>query len=133
MKYFTLEELITSADAVKYGINNEPDQIQKNNLLYLIEHVLEPARAKLGMPITVTSGFRCQKLNAKVGGSITSHHTKGEAVDLCCADNAKLYNILKEMGKYDQLIWEKGNDKCPAWVHISYNAGINRKQLLRIR
>ena len=134
MKYFTLNELIKSDTATKYGIKNEPNEAQKQNLLYLIEHVLEPARAKLGMPIIVTSGYRNPQLNAKVGGSASSQHKEGEAVDVTCADNTKLYNIFKTQGKFDQLIWEKGNDKQPAWVHVSVKRnGKNRKQELRIK
>ncbi|MDR1848113.1 MAG: peptidase M15 [Bacteroidales bacterium] len=129
MKYFTIKELTKT----NTGLKNEPNEIELQRLEYLINEVLDPVREALGMPITVTSGFRTQEVNKKVGGVVTSQHCRGEAADLVCNDNAKLYTTIKRLGKYDQLIWEKGNDQQPAWVHVSYKFGINRKQELRIR
>jgi zinc D-Ala-D-Ala carboxypeptidase len=128
MKYFTINELTKTST----GISNIPNAEQIANLIYLVENLLDKAREQLGMPITVTSGYRSEKVNKAVGGVATSQHTKGEAVDLVCRDNAKLFNILKTMN-FDQLIWEKGNSVQPAWVHVSLKRnGINRKQIIRL-
>jgi hypothetical protein len=66
------------------------------------------------------------KLNALVGGSRTSQHAKGEAVDFQClgfgdpkAICLELMANKKTLG-YDQLILE------PTWVHISFTLGHNR-------
>jgi zinc D-Ala-D-Ala carboxypeptidase len=99
MKYFTINELTKTST----GISNIPNAEQIANLIYLVENLLDKAREQLGMPITVTSGYRSEKVNKAVGGVATSQHTKGEAVDLVCRDNAKLFNILKTMN-FDQLI-----------------------------
>lgn len=128
MKYFTVNELTKTST----GISNIPNAKQVANLIYLVENLLDKAREGLGMPITVTSGYRSEAVNRRVGGVATSQHTKGEAVDLVCGDNAKLFNILKKMN-FDQLIWEKGNNIQPAWVHVSLKRiGINRKQVIRL-
>ena len=128
MKYFTINELIKTST----GISNIPNAEQVANLIYLVENLLDKAREELAMPITVTSGYRSEAVNRRVGGVANSQHTKGEAVDLVCGDNAKLFNILKKMN-FDQLIWEKGNNIQPAWVHVSLKRiGINRKQVIRL-
>lgn len=128
MKYFTINELTKTST----GISNIPNAEQIANLTYLVENLLDKAREELAMPIRVTSGYRSEAVNRRVGGVATSQHTKGEAVDLVCGDNAKLFNILKKMN-FDQLIWEKGNNIQPAWVHVSLKRiGINRKQVIRL-
>lgn len=128
MKYFTINELTKTST----GISNIPNAEHIANLIYLVENLLDKAREQLGMPITVTSGYRSEAVNKAVGGVSTSQHTKGEAVDLVCKDNARLFNILKTMN-FDQLIWEKGNSIQPAWVHVSLKRnGINRKQIIKL-
>ena len=128
MKYFTINELTKTYT----GVSNFPNAEQIANLTYLVENLLDKAREELAMPIRVTSGYRSEAANRRVGGVATSQHTKGEAVDLVCGDNAKLFNILKKMN-FDQLIWEKGNNIQPAWVHVSLKRiGINRKQVIRL-
>lgn len=128
MKYFTLNELTKTSTR----ISNIPNAEQIANLTYLVENLLDEAREQLGMPITVTSGYRSKAVNKAVGGVATSQHTKGEAVDLVCRDNARLFNIIKTMN-FDQLIWEKGNSIQPAWVHVSLKRiGINRKQIIKL-
>ncbi len=39
-------------------------------------------RLELGVPLTINSGFRCQGHNIKKGGSDTSSHTTGFAIDI---------------------------------------------------
>jgi zinc D-Ala-D-Ala carboxypeptidase len=137
MKYFTLEELTRSDVAKREGIDNTPDLPTTEALTALVEDVLDPLREMYGHPIHVTSGYRCEELNKAVGGAKTSQHLRGEAADIHTGkrgENAKLYRLIKKYFDYDQLIWEKGDDYEPSWVHVSYKAeGGNRKQVLRIR
>lgn len=125
-KNFTLEELISSNTAKAKGINNTPGAIEKQNLKLLAQTVLQPIRDKYGKPISVTSGYRCPKLNAAVGGSKTSQHLKGQAADIKCTatSKAELFNLIKDMinkGELivGQLIWEYGTKKEPNWIHVS--------------
>ena len=108
--------------------------MQTFNLVALCERVLDPARGELGMPITVSSGFRNTIINQLVGGAVNSQHTTGEAADLVCSDNAKLFNYIRNNLIFDQLIWEFGDDIRPTWVHVSYSRqGVNRKEVLRAK
>jgi len=124
---FTLKELTTT----NTGLSNVPNADQVENLKQLVENVLQPLRDAYGMPIQVTSGFRSLSVNAKIGGAATSQHTKGQAVDIVCRDNAKAFHIIRDMLPFDQLIWEKGNDMEPDWVHVSFKESGNRWQVLR--
>jgi zinc D-Ala-D-Ala carboxypeptidase len=45
---------------------------------------LEQARDIAGIPFVITSGIRSEERNAMVGGSLTSSHLTGNAVDLHC-------------------------------------------------
>ena len=103
----------------------------EENLRALVEQVLAPAREKLGKPITVNSGYRCQVHNRAVGGVANSQHMKGEAADIACEDNEKLAEIIEANGKYDQLIRYKGAGGKIRFVHVSWKRnGVNRRQKL---
>ena len=128
MKYFTIAELTRTNQKANNAITIE----QGDNLKQLIEKVLDPAREEFGEPIRVTSGFRSQEVNWLVGGANSSQHCKGQAADLTCSDNKKLFRILAEM-EFDQLIYEFGDENQPSWVHVSYVLGANRNEILRAR
>lgn len=128
MKYFTIEELTRTST----GIINIPTSAAVNNLVTLVKNVLDPAREAYGAPIRVNSGYRSTELNEAVGGAKNSQHTRGEAADITCSNNMKLFKILLDM-EFDQLIYEHGDDKQPSWIHVSYREGNNRQQALRAR
>lgn len=131
MKYFTIEELCRSDKARQMGINNTPTDDIIDSLSDLVENVLDPARERIGKPITVNSGYRCPKLNKAVGGATTSQHVKGEAADLTTGsreENKRLFEIIRDNLQFDQLI----NEHEFSWIHVSYRQGINRKQILKI-
>lgn len=134
MKYFTLKELTASDTARRMGIDNTPTPEVAAKLTKLVEAVLDPLRERYGYPIMVSSGYRCPRLNKAVGGAETSQHVSGEAVDLYVSsarDRAQLFAMIYYLLPYDQLIWEKGTDEAPEWVHVSYREGKNRGQCLR--
>lgn len=92
MKYFTIDELVRSDTAIIKHIDNTPSDDIKNNLIELIENLLDPIREgwteyckinQLGSAgIRVNSGYRCKMLNKAVGGSNSSSHMTGFAVDI---------------------------------------------------
>lgn len=135
MKYFTLNEVTRSATATRLNIDNTPNAIIRTNLIALIENVLDPLREKWGMPIIVTSGYRCEKLNKAVGGASSSQHCKGEAADIRTvsdsrADNMKLLRCLLNSNiLFDQVICEYPDAQGrPDWIHVSFKRnGGNRK------
>lgn len=123
---FSLGELIASKTARDKRIDNTPTPEVVANLEKLCQEVLQPIRNKYGRAITVTSGYRCPKLNSAIGGVKNSQHMSGCAADIKCTATSKavLFNIIKEMIqkgeiKVGQLIWEYGTKKEPNWIHVS--------------
>ena len=133
MKHFTLRELIKSDTAIRKGIKNVPNRQEEQNLNTLVDKILDPLREAYGKPIFVTSGFRCEELNRLIGGSKTSQHRTGQAVDIRTIidtpeENKKLYDLIIKLNlPFDQLIDEHNFD----WVHVSFSEK-NRKQILKI-
>jgi hypothetical protein len=126
--HVTLAEFENSPTATTHGINNKMSLSQIESAKLLCENVFEPLRIHLNTPIKISSGFRCVQLNKMIGGSKTSQHTKGEAMDIKIG--AKGFHFIKDKLDFDQLIWEFGNDENPQWVHVSYSSR-NRKQVLK--
>lgn len=135
MKYFSIKELTKSATAARKGIKNDPSIQEVKRLTALIEKVLDPLREAYGKPIIVSSGYRCPKLNAAVGGSASSQHVKGEAADIRSVadtpeENKKLFDLIVKLGlPYDQLINEYNYD----WVHVSFGPRHRRQKLKAIK
>jgi len=129
-KNFTLEELCETSS----HLPNIPTQGEINALGLLVREVLQPLRDKYGKSITVNSGFRSLAVNQEKGGASKplSQHCKGEAADLSCEDNSKLFHLIKDNFVFDQMIWEGGNHIQPAWVHVSYKTQGNRGECLRM-
>lgn len=131
-KHITLEEATTSATAIRNGINNDPDSVTFERMKLVANKCFEPLREWYGKPIKINSFYRSQLLNVKVGGSATSQHVKGEAIDISGGDkveNKKLFDWCKENLEFDQLI----NEYDFTWVHISYKSKGNRKQILVVK
>jgi hypothetical protein len=136
-KHVSYKEAVRSNTAQRKGIENIPNEKQLFNMGKLCENVFEPTREYFKQPIIINSMFRCVELNKAVGGSKTSQHCKGEAMDIRGTNgvsNAAIYYFIRDYLDFDQLIWEYGTDKEPAWVHVSYKSTlVNRKQTLRIK
>jgi zinc D-Ala-D-Ala carboxypeptidase len=132
-EHFSMKELTHSQTAIKNGIPNIPKDPQVvANLTLLCEKVLEPLREGMKCPIRISSGYRSPELNKLIGGAKASQHNIGEAVDIDLDDkNAELFSYIVNNLDFDQIIWEFGDDKNPNWVHVSYKAAGNRKQLLK--
>lgn len=128
-KNFTLAELTVTGT----GLPNKPTEAEIANLQALVTKVLQPLRELYGKPIKVNSGYRSAVVNRAIGGATNSQHSTGEAADLDAADNTSLFLLIRQFLPFDQLIWEGGTDTQPDWVHVSYRAGQNRKQVLRMR
>ena len=137
-KHLSLAEVTRSDSAKRNGITNEPTAEHLNNFKLLAEKVFEPIREHFKVPIHISSGYRSAALNKKIGGSLTSQHCQGEAIDIDMdgsaggVTNANVFNYIKDNLNFDQLIWEFGTDKNPDWVHVSYEStGKQRKQILK--
>ena len=133
--YFTLDELTrTNPEILKrYGIKNEPNAQQIENLQRIAKTILDPLREAIGKPLYVSSGYRNLHYNKIIGGAPSSQHTIGEAVDIdgdvTGVSNRLIFEELKKL-PFDQIIWEFG-DKEPDWVHVSLRKEKNRGNILK--
>lgn len=136
-KYITFEEATTSQTAVRNKILNVPNDLELINMQLVGIRVFDVIREHFKTPIRVSSFFRNRLLNNCVGGSKTSQHVKGQAIDIQGTGkltNQMIFDYVKENIDFDQLIHEYGTDTNPAWVHISYvSKEKNRKQVLYIK
>jgi len=90
MKHFKISEF-DSPDEVGSGERMDAEVLQ----------MIDQARELFGKPIRINSGVRTEKRNQEVGGSKTSSHLKGYAIDVSCdnsADRFRLVEILMLVG-----------------------------------
>ena len=137
-EHLDLSEVIRSESAKRNGISNMPTEGHIANFKLLAEKVFEPIRLNFRCPINLSSGYRSVELNKCIGGSLTSQHCTGEAIDIDmdgtphAVTNKMVFNYIKDYLEFDQLIWEFGTDDNPDWVHVSYEStGKQRKQVLK--
>ncbi len=132
-EHLDLSELIRSESAKRNGISNMPTEEHIANFKLLAEKVFEPIRNNFRCPIHISSGYRSAELNKCIGGSSTSQHCKGQAVDIDMdgtpngVTNKMVFDYIKDNLEFDQLI----NEFDYSWVHVSYTNGNNRGQILK--
>lgn len=137
MKYFTIKELCQSETSERFGIKNNPNDEQLENLVELIDY-LDMIREQWGSAILITSGFRCIKLNEILNGAINSSHLEGNAVDMIPVNGKfdefvgflKRYVASNSYIPFDQLIIER-NSKGSRWIHFAINGKV-RKQIFNL-
>ena len=131
-EHITYEEATNSSTATRLKIRNEPDEATLYRMKILAEECFEPLRKWYGKPIRINSFYRSPELNKAVGGSTTSQHCKGEAIDISAGskeENKNLFYWVKANLVFDQLI----NEYDFTWVHISFRHKDNRNQTLVIK
>ena len=132
-KNFTIQEYIKSQTALRQGIDNTPTEEHMGNATALFRNVVQKVRDQFGVTV-INSGYRGEALNKAVGGSSTSQHCKGEAVDIECpgTPNYDVAKWIEDNLDFDQLILEFYTPGVPdsGWVHVSYKSEGNRKQSL---
>ena len=151
-EHFLLRELCKT----KTGIENVPNEEQVNNLKRVCRW-LEELRLRYNQlyvcgtvpqcceqhswdspeeePIIINSGFRSEAVNKAVGGSSTSNHLTGCAVDIRVAGIEQLLRyavILLDISDeskedFDELLIEK---KGPVmWLHFAVRPTGNRRKV----
>ena len=137
---FTLEEFTRSSTAKSMGIDNTPDGTQTEHIIEVAK-IIQQFRDFYGKPVRITSGFRCPTLNRMVGGSPTSAHMTGYAVDIAALfpthkaifQTEFLRFLMIKNPRFDQVIFEKPDEKgyC-SWIHIGLYSprGEQRCQIL---
>jgi len=138
-RYFKLKHLIYSNTAKNKSINNfpgvdkTPSQTEVvENLRKLMNIVIDPI-VDVYPNLIITSGYRSINLNKSIGGSGTSQHCFGQAVDIQIPGltTAEVYNyIYYQVTGWDQLIWEYPERGGKSWVHVSYGPRNRRKTTL---
>ena len=131
-KHISYIEATRSQTATRLGIENVPSKEVIEAMELVANKCFEPLREWYGKPLVVSSFFRCEKLNKKIGGASNSQHVKGEAIDIDCGnkqDNMIIFDWLKNNVEFDQLI----NEYDYSWVHVSYSKTKNRKQILIVK
>ena len=137
-RWASYTDTFKSTTATRLGIDNVPNADGLDNIRITCFKVYDPACDYFGRRLPIASFYRCPLLNAKIGGSSTSQHCNGQAVDIDCdglgtarVTNALLFDFIRKRLDFDQLIWEFGTDANPDWVHVSYNPGRNRREVLK--
>lgn len=116
-EHFTREELEFSQNAVRLGIDNRiPEELMHN--AFFLAAFMEQIRVILGSPLIISSGYRCQELNAATGGSSkTSAHMSALACDFVAPGFGNPYAVASKLInsglRFDQIVHEG------AWVHAS--------------
>jgi uncharacterized protein YcbK (DUF882 family) len=78
---------------------------------------LQALRDLIGKPLSITSGFRCNRHNKNVGGAEHSFHTLGMAADVSCP-GGPTPNELAELAESIPLFRNGGIGVYPSWVHL---------------
>lgn len=117
-KNFTFDELCVT----ETGVENVPNETQKEKLFYVANLLLQPIRNTWGS-IHVNSGFRSELVNKKIGGSPTSQHMEGEAADIVPLEASidDVFTWCRQNLVFGQLILETivFNGTDIRWIHIS--------------
>ena len=135
-EHFNLAEMIVSPTAKRLGLSNNPTAEHIANMKYVCEKILEPVRAHFGKPVQINSSYRSPLVNKAVGGSPTSQHSNGEAVDFEVPgiSNKVVADWVADNLVFDQVILEfysAADGANSGWVHASIKRnGQNRKQRL---
>lgn len=137
-QYATLWDVTKSETAVRHKINNTPSPQDKLRLTDICSNIYDPLCVKFGR-LFISSGFRNKKVNSLVGGSPSSQHVLGSAIDIdgqgdgsnnfAKVSNVDLFLYIKDNLIFDQLIAEFETNGQPRWVHVSYSSN-NRNQVL---
>ena len=135
--HVSLADACASQTAEREGIANVPRAEDIARMKIVAAECYEPLWRSAGGAIRISSFYRSPALNSKVGGSKTSQHMLGAAIDIVATGkmtNAKLLQLAKALPSYDQVISEfPDKDGNPAWVHVSFiSKEKNRKMYLRI-
>lgn len=124
-QYFTYGEAIFSQTAARLGIDNTPGPEALARIKETATR-MDEVRLALGVPVIVSSWYRCLALNRAIGSKDSSSHTRGEAVDFKAPQFGTPSEIFSFFMRgrvivgYDQLILEYPKSATGGWVHISF-------------
>lgn len=126
--HFTLEEFCASSTALRLKIDNGLPEVlepQAWATLEMLERIRAHLSAKAGkdVSVSISSGYRCPKLNAAVGGVSTSDHLKACAADIKAPSFGTPLQVARELsGHVDALGIGQLINEFPGaggWAHVS--------------
>ena len=133
-EHLDLSEVIRSESAKRKGISNMPTPEHIANFKLLAENIFEPIRNHFRVPIIISSGYRSKELNAEVGGSSTSDHCFGRAIDIdqdgTSISNNEVFDFIRKNLKFKQLIAEFPVKGKLSWVHVAYDEKNFKNEIL---
>ena len=124
---FIWREVFRSKKAEQRRIDNTTsDPAILNNVIYLVENNLQPARDWAQEPLIVNSWYRSKELNKAVGGSPTSFHSYGAAADIRFANYDRslmeLFAFFYTQTQFTELIAEEITP-TGGCIHIAHMKG----------
>lgn len=128
VKNFTIDEFCASDTATRLRIDNTlPEGLEPAawSTLVMLERIRAHLSKRAGkdVPITVLSGYRCERLNAAVNGAATSDHVKACAADIRAPAFGTPIEIARELSaNVDALGIGQLINEFPGpsgWVHVS--------------
>ena len=130
-KNFFLDEFLRSQTAARNDIDMTPPSHVVENLRWLCRDFLQPIRDAADRPVIVSSGYRPEDLNRLIGGSASSAHMAGRAVDFTIF-NFSVYDaaaLVSSLGlPFDQLIYE-----FRSWIHLGISSSPRHELLTASR
>ena len=147
--HYTLGEVTKTSYQTSDG--NIPSRVAIENLKRLCVEWLEELRERYNrrygvrregdeentdIPVVITSGYRSPEVNRLCGGSATSNHLTGCAVDIRCMGPEQLIRyatILLDIAdesarEFDELLFEKRSSTY--WLHFAVRPKENRRKII---
>ena len=131
-EFVSYTEATHSNTAVAKKLSNEPTDTIVAVMQTTAKNVFDPIRKALG-PLRVNCFYRAPEVNKAVGGSRTSQHVKGEAIDISGlggVKNSQIFNFIRANLQFTQLIAEFPVKGEPAWVHVGYDPKNLKNEIL---
>lgn len=97
------------------------DEQLHRNAERMAREVFEPVREVLGVPLHVTSGYRCRELNVAVGGRAGSLHLEALAVDVIPVGidpRVGLFAVLAAMRRGELELLDQAIVEQSRWLHL---------------
>jgi len=121
------EAVVTSHRTIK---NTLPAEL-KSNVTFTAQR-LEVIRSLLNASILINSWYRSPELNTAVGGSKTSAHKEGRAVDFIAPRFGTPLAVCQKIAKYSELVGFEQLIYEHTWVHISFSTIPGAKPKLQV-
>lgn len=124
-KHFTFRDATYSREAQRHGIKNYPTKSDYKRIKYTAKR-MEKIRKIVGKPIYINSWYRSPNLNRIVGGSHSSAHKDGLAVDFRIRGNVRYaFNKIRKSGySFDQMILYPRRN----YIHIGFRTKKRRER-----